>query len=271
MKHDTLLGPAFPDLGWVPAPRYLMRRARVLALSKHLRPGTVLEVGPGAGTLLMEFTERGFDCQALEPSGEAREMAARLLAADGKSIPVHAAPAPDWKGKFDVLFAFDVLEHIEDDSAALAQWRDWLRPDGCLLLSVPARMRLWTAGDVWAGHFRRYEWEQLEALLQRQGFTIDRFECYGFPLTNMTERVSAPAYRKLMRQAGNADDNRQSNNDRSGVDRRPHLRAYPLLASMPGKLALRACFALQRLFLRRDWGSGYILRAVPMSGRPTTK
>lgn len=261
MHHDALLGPAFPDLGWVPAPRYLMRRSRVLALADGLTPGSLLEVGPGAGTLLMEFSERGFDCEALEPSGEAREMATRLLAASGKSIPVHAESGADWDGKYDVVFAFDVLEHIEHDAEALAQWHRWLRPGGHLLLSVPARMRLWTAGDEWAGHFRRYEWDQLQSLVERQGFAIEKFECYGFPLTNITERASAPAYRKLMHRAADAEDERQRNNDRSGVDRRPHLRVYPLMASLPGKLALRTFLAAQRLFLRRDWGSGYILRA----------
>lgn len=261
MNHDALLGPAFPDLGWVPAPRYLMRRSRVLSLAQGLKPGALLEVGPGAGTLLMEFSDRGFACEALEPSEEARGMATRLLAATGKSIPVHAEPGPDWDGKYDAIFAFDVLEHIERDAEALAQWLRWLKPGGHLLLSVPARMRLWTAGDEWAGHFRRYERDQLQALIEREGFAIETFECYGFPLTNITERASAPAYRKLMHRDANPEDQRQRNNDRSGVDRRPHLRVYPLMASLPGRLALRAFLVAQRLFLRRDLGSGYILRA----------
>lgn len=262
MTFDALLGPAFPELGWVPAPRYLMRRARIHALARDLSPGRLLEVGPGAGTLLMEYTDRGFRCEGLEPSMEAREVAERLLLASHRQIPVHALPRSDWRESFDVIFSFDVLEHIEQDAEALAQWFAWLRPGGHMLLSVPAHMHLWTAGDEWAGHFRRYERESLLALLKREGFEVDVFECYGFPLTNFTERASDRIYRKMIRHhAGSIESDRQDNNDRSGVDRRPHLRAYPLLSSGLGRLALRTFLNIQRMFLGSDLGSGYILRA----------
>jgi SAM-dependent methyltransferase len=255
MTGDALLGPSFPREGWVPAPRYLMRRARILELMQGRMPGRLLEAGPGAGTLLIEFSRRGFRCEALESSQEARELANRLVAASGENAPVHAAAEPGWEGAFDYLFSFDVLEHIEDDRAALANWASWLKRGGTLLLSVPARMNLWTAGDTWAGHFRRYEWAELTELVEAAGFAIEAFECYGFPLTNLSEQVSALASKKSIR------DDRQANNDRSGIDRKPHVRLFPLLDSPPGRLALRLAFATQKLFLDKDWGSGYIVRA----------
>lgn len=262
MIHDKLLGPAFPEQGWVPAPRYLMRRARILELMQGRPPGSILEVGPGAGTLLVEFAARGFRCEALESSAEARELASTIIASTGQSVELHEKPRPEWKGHFDYVFAFDVLEHIEEDAAALAQWRSWLKPGGHLVLSVPARMALWTAGDEWAGHFRRYEKAGLTMLLDTCALDVETFECYGFPLTNITERVSASAYRKqIIAAAHSGEENRQQNNDRSGIDRRPHLRLYPLLRSLPGRLALRFFFAVQKLFLRTDQGSGYVLRA----------
>ena len=263
MTIDPLLGPAFPEHGWIPAPRYLMRRARIRALARGMPPGRLLEVGPGAAVLLAEFSARGFRCEALEASGPARAMASRFAAELSQDIGVHATPPEDpraWAGRFDALFAFDVLEHIEDDAAALAQWHDWLRPGGQLLLSVPARMALWTAGDAWAGHFRRYERDALRALVARAGFRIDAFECYGFPLTNLTEKASARAYARTMVAAGDGD--REASNLRSGIDRRPVLRLYPVMRSWPGRLALRAAMGVQALFLSRDWGSGYLLRAT---------
>ena len=262
MIQDKLMGPAFPEHGWVPAPRYLMRRARVMELMRGRTPGSILEVGPGAGTLLVEFAARGFTCEALESSAEAREMATRIFASSGQSVELHEQPRPEWQGRFDYVFAFDVLEHIEEDAAALAEWRSWLKPGGQLVLSVPARMALWTAGDEWAGHFRRYEQESLKALMANSSLDIETFECYGFPLTNITERVSASAYRKqIIAATESIEENRQQNNDRSGIDRRPHLKLFPLLQSWPGKLALRVFFVAQKLFLRTDHGSGYVLIA----------
>lgn len=263
MIHDALMGPAFPDQGWVPAPRYLMRRARILDMTRDMQPGALLEVGPGAATLLMEFAMRGFECEALELSSEARELAGSLVKVSGQNIRINAASSEQWGQKFDAIFAFDVLEHIEDDVAALKLWRSWLRPGGTLLLSVPARMNLWTAGDEWAGHFRRYERDALQALVKRHGFSVQQFECYGFPLSNVTERVSARAYRRTMHREGKTEENiRQLNNDRSGIDRRPIMRLYPFMTSWPGRLAMRSAMAVQTLFLGADIGSGYLLRAT---------
>jgi SAM-dependent methyltransferase len=262
MTVEALLGPSFPKEGWVPAPRYLMRRARILELMKDRPAGRLLEIGPGAGTLLIEFSRRGFQCEALESSDEARKLADKLIAASGAIAPVQARASAGWKGAFDYLFSFDVLEHIEDDEAALSSRLSWLKPGGVLLLSVPARMNLWTSGDDWAGHFRRYEREQLIALLETAGCFIETFECYGFPLTNVSERISALASKdSIHRGAASDDEDRKANNDRSGIDRKPHVHMFPLLASPPGQLSLRLAFATQKLFLNKDWGSGYIVCA----------
>lgn len=239
-----------------------MRRARILEMSNDLSPGRLIETGPGAATLLIEFAGKGFACEALELSEGARRLAQSLIAASRKEIRIHDAVQPGWKGEFDYVFSFDVLEHIEDDAGALKHWASWLKPRGRLLLSVPARMKLWTAGDEWAGHYRRYERDQLIELLQTSGFEIESFECYGFPLTNITERISAAAYRRLIhRRKGSTELDRQANNDRSGIDRRPHMRLHPLLKSLPGRLALRFFFAAQKPFLNKNLGSGYIVRA----------
>lgn len=261
MIEDELLGPAAPELGWVPAPRYLMRRNRILPRLKELARGRLLEVGPGAGMLLIEAARLGFRCEALEHSEEARALAGAAIASSGCSIPVHAESAADWRNAFDALVAFDVLEHIEHDRNALLQWHDWIAPNGTLLLSVPAHMSMWTAGDEWAGHFRRYEREPLLQLLRDTGFEPQHFECYGFPLTNLSERVSARTYAKRIHRGDDPEEDRRRNNDRSGTDRGPHLALYPLLSSLPGKLALRTFFGIQRWFIRSDLGSGYFLTA----------
>ncbi|HEX2595672.1 MAG TPA: class I SAM-dependent methyltransferase [Luteimonas sp.] len=261
MIDDSLLGPAFPEAGWVPAPRYLMRRARILDLARTLAPGRLLEIGPGAGVLLTEFARRGFECEALELSPAARALCAQVFAQRGTSVRLHDHVSAELEGRFDHMFAFEVLEHIEDDVAALRQWASWLKPGGHLLLSVPAHMRLWTARDTWAGHVRRYARDELAARLREGGFEVEAFDCYGFPLTNLSEWVSAPIFARQIHAGDDAAQARQANNDRSGIDRRADVRLFPLVRSLPGKLALKTAFAVQDRFLRTDLGSGYIVKA----------
>jgi SAM-dependent methyltransferase len=262
MINDALIGPAFPEYGWVPAPRYLLRRARVMRLVKPLATGRLLEIGPGAGVLLTEFAERGFDCEALDLSAEARELSSRVFSASGRTIRMHDRVSEDLRQRFDAVFAFEVLEHIEDDLDALRLWKSWLKPGGHLLLSVPAHMRLWTARDEWAGHVRRYERDALEAVVKQAGLEVEAFECYGFPLSNLSEFVSAPIFAKGIRSGGSdAAADRRSNNDRSGIDRGADMKLYPLVRSAPGKLAMKIAFFLQNRFLGTDLGSGYLVRA----------
>lgn len=258
----SLLGPAWPEYGWVPAPRYLLRRDRILAMLRPVPSCRILEVGCGAGALLHELSANGFSCSALEASKAARELAVRVGDGAPASLDLHSEPQPYWQGQFALVMACDVLEHIEDDGAALRQWRQWLAPDGRLLLSVPAHQHKWSEADVWAGHYRRYEREKLAQLVEQSGFSIERFECYGFPLANLSEMIGAYLYtRTVIHDGADTESARRSNNDRSGIDRSSMTRLFPLLNSLPGRLLLRLAFTVQRSFLRLDIGSGYLIMA----------
>lgn len=260
--RHSILGPAAPELGWVPTPRYLMRRARVLHMLDMLPTGYLLEVGPGAGAILIEASLRGFQCMAFEISVEARALARAMFFKYCQAIPIHATPDPNWDSSFDVLLSFEVLEHIENDLETLQMWRSWLKPSGQLLISVPAHARMWTAGDIWAGHVRRYERRQLLTLLQKAGFGVKDLQCYGFPVTNISELLGAYSYaHRINKRVEVNKGTRARNTDLSGIDRGPHLQFYPVLNSAPGKLALRALFAIQGIFKRTELGTGYLVSA----------
>lgn len=257
MERDPLFGVTAPERGWVPAPRYALRRDRLLALARGLGGGRLLEVGPGAGALLSDLAEIGFSCEALETS----EAAFRLASELNPGLRISRAPAAEWRGAFDVVVACEVLEHIEDDRAALEEWGGWLRPGGHLILSVPAHAHRWSATDVWAGHFQRYEKDGLRSLFERSGFTMVELECYGFPLSNLVEPLRAWSHRRaLRRRTGGGLPEATAE---SGVSRGLEARLWPLQASLPGRLLFLAAFHLQKIFRHRDLGTGYLVVARP--------
>lgn len=86
MNVHELYGPSIQDAGWVPSPTYLMRRARILRRISTLQPGSVLEIGCGAGALLFELGRLGFDSTALETSDAARNIAQALHERSGARI-----------------------------------------------------------------------------------------------------------------------------------------------------------------------------------------
>lgn len=79
-------------------------------------------------------------------------------------------PFPD--GAFDAACLFDVLEHVEDDRAALAEARRVLKPGGLLFISVPLHSELWSAHDDACGHLRRYRKGEAAELAASLGFAV---------------------------------------------------------------------------------------------------
>ncbi len=257
--YSNTTGIIMPEIGWSPPIRYLLRRDRILSALKTVPTGKLLEIGCGAGALLHDLARMGFAVQGLETSDEARSKAEKIAQQTRPPHGVHAAPQAGWDAYFDVICAFDVLEHIEDDHAALDQWLQWMTPQGQIILSVPAHRSRWGAGDEWAGHWRRYDRQDIRQLIQSHGLEIHRFECYGFPLANATEWLGNHAYRKLIRQRG--EKTKQQATASSGIDRRGYARFGKLTASVPAKALISTASALQTMTLNTDWGSGYLLLA----------
>jgi len=77
--------------------------------------------------------------------------------------------------------AFEVLEHIADDRAALCRWAALVKPGGTLLVSVPAHQRMFGKSDRRVGHFRRYNPRQLDELLSTCGLGSVDVRMYAFP------------------------------------------------------------------------------------------
>ncbi|WP_374455359.1 class I SAM-dependent methyltransferase [Nocardioides sp.] len=92
----------------------------------------------------------------------------------GQGVVGSATDLPFADGTFDVVSAFDVVEHCADDARAVAELVRVLAPGGRMLLSVPAYSWAWSDHDVQAGHHRRYTRPQLVGLVESAGMRVLR-------------------------------------------------------------------------------------------------
>jgi SAM-dependent methyltransferase len=141
----------------------------------------VLEVGCGQGALGVRLAQR-YQYLGLEPDEVSWAVAQRRISAAGRGEVRNIREDALGPEQFDLVCAFEVLEHIEDDAAAVRQWTSRLRPGGWLMMSVPAHQERYGPADKLAGHFRRYDPESMTALLTRCGLTDIEVRQYGFPL-----------------------------------------------------------------------------------------
>ncbi len=145
----------------------------------------VLEVGCGQGAFGVRLAQR-FRYVGVEPDRVSWAVAQRRISAgpgEVRNISVEEIEAE----RFDLVCAFEVLEHIENDVAAVKEWASLLRPGGWLLLSVPAHQRRYGPWDELVGHFRRYDPRALSTLLASCGFGEIQVRQYGFPLGYLLE------------------------------------------------------------------------------------
>jgi SAM-dependent methyltransferase len=150
---------------------------------------TLLEVGCGMGAMGARLAQR-FDYVGVESDEASAAVAAERLALVGSGRVIHAGfDAVEGSRRFDVVCAFEVLEHIEDDLAALRRWRSLLRPGGRLVISVPAYQSQFGAVDELVGHYRRYDPEALASLLAGAGFERVNVRLYGYPIGYLTRAV----------------------------------------------------------------------------------
>lgn len=142
----------------------LIRRA--FGLDGLSQPKKMLEFGAGKGEFIDAFHgQRFLDTYAVELCDDYREDLGRRHKT--------AKRLEEFQGvEFDFIFLVDVLEHIEDDRAMLAQLRESLAPDGRLFIYVPAGRELFSRLDKNVGHYRRYNKKDLLAKVSGAGFDI---------------------------------------------------------------------------------------------------
>jgi SAM-dependent methyltransferase len=134
------------------------------------RPGRIaLDVGAAGGGNTRVLESLGFLGIALEFGAQGAELARDrglpAIRGDARLLPLRDRSV-------DLVVAFDVLEHIDDDRAALIEVRRILKPGGWMFAAAPADMDLWSEHDRAVGHERRYDDGQLEALTTDAGLMV---------------------------------------------------------------------------------------------------
>jgi len=139
--------------------------------------GAIFDIGGGNGLVARGLAEAGFQVVLVEP-GEDGARNARQRGID-HVVCATLEEANFRDGSLPAAGLFDVLEHLEDDTAFLRQLRAKLAPGGRLYVSVPAYHLLWSVEDDYAGHFRRYRLAELGRVLEAAEFRVD-FATYIF-------------------------------------------------------------------------------------------
>jgi SAM-dependent methyltransferase len=174
---------------------YVARREVIAALiRRRVKPAAgaqLLEIGCGTGHNLGMLAQFGA-VDALEVDSTARALAEKRL---GRHV--HSAPLPELSGiphrHYDMVAAFDVVEHIPDDKAAVESMARLLKTGGKLVVTVPAHQWMWSAHDVVNHHQRRYSKAGLKRLIEDSPLNLEAvgyFNSLLFPVA-VAERFAS--------------------------------------------------------------------------------
>ena len=237
-------------------PKLILRESAIDDVIRDWTSGRFLEMGAGTGYMTRFLLDRGHTGAASDLGEDSRAMMRRNLVFAGDRIQVFDSMEQLLPASFDYLAAFEVLEHIEEDLAVLMEWATYLRPGGRAIFTVPAHQRKFGRSDELVGHVRRYEKRELMELLERAGFSQIRIINYGFPITELTRRLSN---RIVAKDASYDNMNAQERSIRS-AQAQPK-RIARVLSWVDGRLFSPFC-EVQRWFYHRDWGDGYVAHAI---------
>lgn len=157
-------------------------------VSKHTY-GEILEIGSGIGNISDFFVENEYRisvsdmrieyCQFLEKKYSEKNNLRGIYQIDIVD-PDFEKKYQHLLGKFDSVFALNIIEHVEDDNLAIQNCRKLLKNGGQLVILVPAFMKLFNSFDEGLGHFRRYDKVSLQQRFKRNNIEITSSKYFNF-------------------------------------------------------------------------------------------
>lgn len=150
-------------------------------ISRYVQAGTVLEIGSGIGNISQFFLDAGYkmtlsDIRKGYCSTLSKKFGAYTNLQGVEEIdlidPLFEQKHAKLLGTFDNVYALNVVEHIEEDALAIQNCRKLMKPDGVLIILVPAYPALYNQMDKELGHYRRYTQKTLKHLIAGQDFKL---------------------------------------------------------------------------------------------------
>jgi len=229
----------------VGSPHYSLRRHFIQKLIPESGAGQlVLDAGCSTGGLTRMLLSRGFQVDAIDLSAYAVKQVEAMLSPEERSnftgiVGDMMRFVPE--KRYDLVVLSEVLEHLEDDLGLLKKVTGWLKPDGLIVVTVPADPFLFSDADRYSKHLRRYTSDGFFGLIKEAGFKCKKSWGYGFPVLW--------SYTFL----------------RNGIMRKKQLEQFGQMDQPADKLLLRTIMRgitmvahLDRLFLNRGRAVGYM-------------
>ena len=141
---------------------------------KKFKKSIFLEIGPGNKPKIPIKNNYFLDISSNAIKNLRRHGGIGYQSNLSKKLPFH-------DNKFDVVCAFEVLEHLLNDTFVLTEINRLLKPNGVCLLSFPLHGKLWSDYDHYCGHVRRYETIELNTFFKSAGFRIDKYASLKIP------------------------------------------------------------------------------------------
>jgi SAM-dependent methyltransferase len=144
-------------------------RGLVARYARHLAAPRLLDAGSGTGVNLADYATLGHSV-GVELDREAAIISVRRGNERVAVGDLCRLPFPD--ARFDIVISTDVIEHIDDDVAALREMRRVLSCDGRIVLTTPAYSRAYSSHDRFLHHVRRYDHDRLQSAIDGAGLQV---------------------------------------------------------------------------------------------------
>lgn len=213
---------------------------------KKLSPQKILDAGCGSGRLTLQMAKAGFAIEGVDFEPKALELAEKIRDKMGLKVVFHRGSLADDKppalGQYDAVICSEVLEHIPDYPRVVKNLAALTRPGGYLLVTVPKDPELFSVLDEYGGHLRRFEWRQLQEVLEAEFEILDHFTV-GFPFMLLMVKVYLAGLK---------------------LGKREHQPEELWRSSFFQKIISRLMYGLCRvdnLFNRTNWGTNWVVKA----------